>query len=65
MLRNDFTVLYRSPKAPHRRVLMETAGALRKPTTHSLNTSWLVHALEWTSLLPVLGVCAWVILNYG
>jgi hypothetical protein len=44
---------------------METAGALRKPTTHSLNTSWLVHALEWTSLLPVLGVCAWVILNYG
>jgi hypothetical protein len=44
---------------------MESAGELLKPVPHSLNTHWLVQALEWTSLVPVLGVCAWVILNYG
>jgi hypothetical protein len=24
-----------------------------------------VHALEWMGLLPALGICAWVILNFG
>lgn len=44
---------------------MASAGELLKPPTRSLNASWLVHALEWASLLPVLGACAWVILNFG
>jgi hypothetical protein len=44
---------------------MESAGEFLKSSTHHLNASWLVHVLEWTSLLPVLGVCAWVILNFG
>jgi hypothetical protein len=44
---------------------MESAGEFLKSSNHQLNASWFVHALEWTSLLPVLGVCAWVILNFG
>lgn len=24
-----------------------------------------LHALEWMGLLPALGICAWVILNFG
>jgi hypothetical protein len=24
-----------------------------------------VHVLEWMGLLPALGICAWVILNFG
>jgi hypothetical protein len=45
--------------------VQSSAGDLLKAAHPSLNTDWLVQALEWISLLPALGVCAWVILNYG
>jgi hypothetical protein len=44
---------------------MASAGELLKTPTRSLKASWFVHALEWASLLPVLSVCSWVILNVG
>jgi hypothetical protein len=29
------------------------------------DNNWSVPALEWMGLLPALGICAWVILNFG
>ncbi|WP_255549719.1 hypothetical protein [Microvirga arvi] len=31
----------------------------------SPDSNWSMRALEWMGLLPALGVCAWVILNFG
>jgi len=36
-----------------------------KPAGVARGTNWSMHALEWIGLLPALGVCAWVILNFG
>jgi hypothetical protein len=38
--------------------------SLKAPDASSGN-NWPVRALEWIGLLAALGVCAWVILNYG
>jgi hypothetical protein len=66
MLRNNLRLMTAHRYSASQRVLVESsAGDLLKAAHHSLSTHWLVRALEWTSLLPALGVCAWVILNYG
>jgi hypothetical protein len=31
----------------------------------STATDWSAQTLEWVGLLPALGACAWVILNFG
>ncbi len=31
----------------------------------SSGNDWSSGALEWMGLLPALGICAWVILNFG
>jgi hypothetical protein len=36
-----------------------------KAASGCAGSNWSVRALEWMGLLPALGVCAWVILNYG
>ena len=36
-----------------------------KAASSSGGSNWSVPALEWVGLLPALGICAWVILNYG
>jgi hypothetical protein len=38
--------------------------SLRTPNGSSDNNR-SVPALEWMGLLPALGICAWVILNFG
>jgi hypothetical protein len=36
-----------------------------KAASGSAGSNWSVPALEWMGLLPALGICAWVILNFG
>jgi len=36
-----------------------------KAANGSTDNHWPMRALEWMGLLPALGVCAWVILNFG
>jgi hypothetical protein len=36
-----------------------------KATNNPAGDNWSVRVLEWMGLLPALGVCAWIILNYG
>jgi hypothetical protein len=31
----------------------------------SPGNNWSAQTLEWMGLLPALGVCAWIILNFG
>jgi hypothetical protein len=37
----------------------------RKAANVSTANDWSARALEWMGLLPALGACAWVILNFG
>jgi hypothetical protein len=37
----------------------------RKAANDSPATDWSAQTLEWMGLLPALGACAWVILNFG
>jgi hypothetical protein len=36
-----------------------------KTANASTANDWSGQTLEWMGLLPALGVCAWVILNFG
>ena len=36
-----------------------------KPASASTSNDRSERALEWMGLLPAIGVCAWVILNFG
>jgi hypothetical protein len=40
------------------------ADALEAANASTAN-NWSAQALEWMGLLPALGACAWVILNFG
>jgi hypothetical protein len=37
----------------------------RKATNASTANNWPAQTLEWMGLLPALGACAWVILNFS
>jgi hypothetical protein len=51
--------------AAHRRVLVKYKMDSLEAANASPGNDRSVRALEWMGLVPALGACAWVILNFG